>query len=199
MTQSDEEKLSAKDLRDAGIKAFKNASELVEEAGLLYENGHWSRAVFLCCISGEELGKCFMSLSEVVNRMIGRFDEKHYRQRFRTHREKTGTLTFFEGVFVSQSDESLKELEAFTKGTETMKLASLYCDFYGVVAQAPSELIPEKLATEVLKLAKNRVKHFRANVRPKLDQVLKIDPKEIEHFRNEFLRTMADAKSDVDC
>ena len=112
---------------------------------------------------------------------------------------ENGRVNFFEGIFVSQSDESLKELEAFTKGTETMKFASLYCDFYGVVAQAPSELIPEKLATEVLKLAKNRVKHFRANVRPKLDQVLKIDPKEIEHFRNEFLRTMADAKSDVDC
>jgi len=59
--------LSAENLKDAGIKSFENASELVQEARILYEHKCWSRAVFLCFISGEELGKCFITLSAVVN------------------------------------------------------------------------------------------------------------------------------------
>jgi AbiV family abortive infection protein len=199
--QRNARQLSAEDLREAGIKSLQNASELVEEAQLLFEHGRWSRAVFLCCISGEELGKCFMSLSAVVNRKAGRFDENRYIRRFRTHQEKTGLLHFFEDIFVSSSDvpAQVLDIDAQTLLTEKVKLAALYCDFYGVQPCAPSELITEQLASGALKLAKNRVKHFTEQIRPMFDRALQIDPAEIMPFLREFLRSMrVDVESDAD-
>jgi AbiV family abortive infection protein len=98
---SNTQQLTAGKLREAGIKSLENASDLVREARLLYEHGFWSRTIFLCCISGEELGKCFMTLSAVVNHRVGKFNQRRYKQRFRGHQEKTGVLNFFEDIFVS--------------------------------------------------------------------------------------------------
>jgi AbiV family abortive infection protein len=187
-----EKPLSAEDLRDAGIKALRNAAELVEEAQLLFEHGRWGRSVFLCCVSGEELGKCFISLSAVMNQRAGAFNEKRYRARFRTHREKTAILNFFEDVFVFSSDmpSGPSQIAADTQVTEKTKLASLYCDFYDGKAQAPSELITEELASAVLKLSKSRVNHFIENVRPKFDRALRVDPAQITRFQSDFLRAI---------
>lgn len=199
--QRNAHKLSAKNLRDAGIKSLQNASELVAEARLLFEHGYWSRAVFLCCISGEELGKCFITLSAVVNRIAGIFDESRYKKRFRTHQVKTGSLNFFEDIFVSSANLPIQpaDIDAATKATERMKLASLYCDFWGIEPCAPSELITEQLARGALKLAQNRVEHFTKEVRPKFDQALEIDPAEIRRFQSEFLREMgANVESNAD-
>jgi AbiV family abortive infection protein len=201
MLQKEEEQLTADDLRDAGIKSFENASELVEEAQLLFEHRHWGRAVFLCCISGEELGKCFISLSAVVNRRSGAFDERRYKQRLRDHREKAASLNLFEDIFVSSSDVPVlaSEIGADTDVIGKVKVASWYCDFYGVRPHRPSELIPEQLASGILKLAKNRVEHFSEQVRPKFDQVLQIDPAEIIQLRNALLGSRnADAEPEAD-
>ena len=132
-------------------------------------------------ISGEELGKCFMTLSAVVNQIAGKFDEKRYRERFRSHGQKTGSLNFFEDVFVSSSDLPIqpKEIDHATRTVERFKLASLYCDYYDTEPHKPSETITEKLAAETLKLAEKRVEHFTKRVRPMFDYVLKIDPEEV--------------------
>jgi AbiV family abortive infection protein len=179
--------LTAENLREAGIKSLENASELVHEARLLHEHGYWSRTVFLCCISGEELGKCFMTLSAVVNLRVGKFNEKRYKQRFRTHEEKTGALNFFEDFFVS-SDLPIgpEEIDKATKATEKIKLASLYCDYYGIEAYMPLELITEELAAGTLGLAEKRVEHFVKNIRPKFDHVLEIDPDEVIRLQKEL-------------
>jgi AbiV family abortive infection protein len=187
--ENDEMQLSAEEIKNAGIKAFQNACELAQEAELLFEHGHLSRAVFLCCISGEELGKCFISLSAVMNRRAGVFNEKRYKKRFRTHREKTAILHFFEDVFVSLSDPiEPSQLEAETQAMERVKLASLYCDFYGIKAHTPSEIVNQKFAAEILTLSKNRLNHFTEHVRPKFDHAAKIDPAEILRLQREFLK-----------
>jgi len=129
-----------------------------------------------------------MTLSAVVLHRVGKFNEKRYRQRFRTHGEKTGLLNFFEDIFVS-SDEPIgpEQLDKAANTAEQIKLASLYCDYYGIEPYQPSELITEKLAAETLKLAENRVEHFMKNVRPKFDHVLEIDPKEMIRLQSEIL------------
>src|ERR1051326_3804526 len=197
----DKPQFTAEQLREAGIKSFQNASELVEEATLLFDHGRFSRSIYLCCIAGEELGKCFISLSAVMNRRVGKFDEKRYKQRFRTHREKTGILHFFEDVFVSSSDLPIEASDAGANTLiETMKLASLYTDFYGVDARTPSELITKQLTSEVLRLAKNRAKHFSENVRPMFDHVLQIDLTEFIRLRDKSLGEIGanDLESEVD-
>jgi AbiV family abortive infection protein len=184
------QRLTAEKLREAGIKSLENASELFREARLLHEHGFWSRAVFLCCISGEELGKCFITLSAVVNHRVGKFNERRYKQRFRAHEEKTGSLNFFEDIFVSSDfPVGQEKIDKATRGTERFKLASLYCDYYGIEPHKPSELITEELAAGALKLAENRVAHFNEHVRPKFDQVLKIDPEEVIRLQNQLFGT----------
>jgi AbiV family abortive infection protein len=186
--QNDERQITAEELRNAGVKSLQNASELVEEAQLLFDHGRWSRAVFLCCISGEELGKCFISLSAIINRRAGTFDERRYKERFRIHRQKTSILNFFEDTLVSSSTVPIQpsDIVATAQMVEKTKLASLYCDFYGVEARAPSELITEELATVTLRLAKKRVEHFSERVGPKFDHALEIEPSDIQRFRREF-------------
>ena len=44
--------------------------------------------------------------------------------------------------------------------------ASLYCDFYGTRAHAPSELVTEELARGTLKLVQNRVERFTKEAGP---------------------------------
>ena len=109
--QNDKRQISTEELKNAGVKSLQNASELVQEAQLLFEHGHWSRAVFLCCISGEELGKCFISLSAIINRRAGTFDERRYKERFRIHREKTSILNVFEDTFVLSSTVPIEPSE----------------------------------------------------------------------------------------
>ena len=197
MARESESELSVEELRNAGIKAFENASELVEEAQVLHKHGHLSRALFLCCISGEELGKSFISLSAVANRITGAFDEKRYKERFRAHREKTGVLMFLEDVFVFELPPELPKVKRDAEAVEKSKLSALYCDFYGTEAQKPSEVIPEHLVNTTLEVAKQRLKYFADNVRPKFDYVLEIDKTKAIQFQREFLQTMA-AHRDAD-
>ena len=183
--------LTVQDLRNAGIKSLENATELVEEARTLFVSNHWSRSVFLCCISGEELGKCFMSLTAMVNLKTGRFDENRYKERFRAHREKTGVLNFFEEFFVSSSTEvDIDKIEGDTEKSEKLKLASLYCDFYRGQPYAPSEVITKELAGGAITLAENRVRRFMQEVRPKFDQVLEIDQQQFLKLEDELFRSV---------
>jgi AbiV family abortive infection protein len=48
-------------LREYSIAALQNASELLQEASLLYENGHTARAYFLGVASIEETGKALLA------------------------------------------------------------------------------------------------------------------------------------------
>lgn len=48
-------------LREYSEAALKNASELVEEASLLYAHGHVARAYFLAVASIEETGKALLA------------------------------------------------------------------------------------------------------------------------------------------
>jgi AbiV family abortive infection protein len=184
--------LTFQDLRDAGIKSLENATELVKEAKVLFAHNHWSRVVFLCSIAGEELGKCFISLTAVVNLMTGRFNEKRYRERFRVHREKTGVLNFFEEFFVSSATfVDVGKIESDTEKLEKLKLASLYCDFYPSQPYAPSEIITRELASGAIALAENRVRRFAQEIRPKFDQVLEIDPQQFLKLEDELSRSVA--------
>lgn len=183
--------LSPERLAEAGLKSFENASELIEEAELLLSHKHLSRTVYLCAIAGEELAKCFMSLSAVVNRRVGLFNEKRYKARFRSHREKTGLLHFFEDVFVSPDVQwQPPDIESGVNRNEMIKLGSLYCDFYGSEPHNPRDLISEVFATEALKLGKNRVEHFRKTVCPKFRVALESDVQTLGRGQRSFLKAL---------
>src|ERR1017187_7040606 len=135
-------------LRQASIKALQNAEQLVEEAELLHKHERWPRVVFLCQIAGEELGKCFISLTAIVRIVNGTFQEDVYRRRCRTHGAKTSMIDFFESLVISE--QPLKEILELRKGRigafESLKLASLYTDFVADVPVLPDELVGKELA-----------------------------------------------------
>ena len=182
-------------LRQAGVKALQNAEQLIEEAEILYERERWPRVVFLCQIAGEELGKCFISLTAIVRIVNGTFEEDVYRKRCRTHRSKTGMTDFFESLVFSEQPltEFLEQRKGRIERFESLKLASLYTDFVADVPVSPNELIGRELASGMLLLAQNRVKHFGLAVKPLLDRVLleSLSMEEFSRFEAEHPELLA--------
>jgi AbiV family abortive infection protein len=97
--------LTTDQLRLVGIKSYLNADDLLKDAEILFDNQRWARTLYLCCIADEELAKSLLSLSAAIKSRLGEFDtekEQHFRQRFYTHRLKTGTLHAVEAFFFSK-------------------------------------------------------------------------------------------------
>ena len=93
--------------------SFSNAIDLLEEAKLLYQNGHYARAVALGISSWEELGKSQMA----ADFYTGVIPDHIYKKAFTDHRTKTSYLHRFATtksngkmgiVFDRQSGEALE-------------------------------------------------------------------------------------------
>lgn len=152
--------------RQLAIKSFDNAKELYDEAKLLYDNNHYSRCVFLSQIGGEELGKHFICSSDYINSLLGRLNEKKFKNRFYNHRKKSTAISNAEDFFIDILNNRVED-GLFLKGKtnieilEQAKLRSLYTDFFeDDVSAKPSEIYDKKLAEEALKWLLNRIKLF---------------------------------------
>lgn len=162
--------MNESNFKDLAIKSFNNAVELLEEARLLFKNKHYSRAIFLSQIGGEELGKHIMSTSAYVNFHTGKFNEKKFKFRFFAHREKTKTINIFEDFFLdalndtNHSDEELKnKFTQYAPNADTEekgKLLSLYVDVVDGIVLMPSEIMDKELAELTINTLRNRIKLF---------------------------------------
>ena len=144
--------IQPQDLYELSVKSLANANELVEEAQLLFDHRRWPRVVFLCQIAGEELAKCFMSLTAIPRYAFETFNESTFLRRLRDHREKTGEIDFFEQLFVG-SDSIEHRDRAWRNDFERFKLLSLYTDFFQGHAIQPSDGMTEAVALAALTLS----------------------------------------------
>ena len=80
------------------IKA--NAASLYNEAQLLFENEMYARSYFLLCIASEELGKSIIVISAIVDLMAEEINWRSFWKKLRNHKDKTGTIEFFENAVV---------------------------------------------------------------------------------------------------
>jgi AbiV family abortive infection protein len=180
--------------KSARRKALQNARELVEEAELLLDHKRWARALFLCQIAGEEIGKYILLNSVVVCMIAGDvINWTRLWKRLTSHQEKLELVTFVEDMFLErplpdQSEKYKEELEAEVRVLEQGKQKSLYCDFTGEMPHLPSEVIGEDMARNALKWAKGRIQMFSQMEEEweKAGILEKISKADIVRFRDKF-------------
>jgi AbiV family abortive infection protein len=178
-------------------KSLQNARELVKEAELLFDNKRWARTVFLCHTAGEEFGKSVQCFTAVMDHARGVLDFVKFRKRFLSHLSKTTTIRFFEAMMSPEDDHLIDEIKGLEEEVSALlqgRNATLYSDMFsdGTVF-APSDIIPEKMASDALSWAKGRLAMADVLIKPILESdVLRAKDEELKKRYDEFMGIIND-------
>lgn len=158
--------VTKEEMAAARIAAFENARELVLEAELLLSSSHTARALFLAQIAGEEIGKAFLLAGFAMQSIAAVINWKRFWKSFRSHAHKMEAVMLTESALSPALDETERASELHTlkeraRQLETMKLASLYVDFFSDLSvSAPRKVIQETTARNAVEWAKGRIALF---------------------------------------
>lgn len=137
-------------------KCIKNTESLIEESKLLLKHNKWARAFFLSSIAMEELGKYILFKSAQVKIKYGNHDWNDFWKRFKKHKSKKLLISLFEDVFTNNEILGHKKILKNVNLEESLKMWALYTDFYEDSFSTPMEVIDEKTAKLIVKLAEVR-------------------------------------------
>ena len=178
--------LSIDQIKNSRVKALQNANELIQDAEILFNEEQWPRVLFLCQISGEEIGKYIM-LSSIFVQQISEveIDWRRIWKRLTSHIEKYELVTYMEDVFLEKNvfidmKKYNDKLTDESRNLDQFKQKSLYCDFTEEIPYCPSDIIGKEIAEYALKWAKNRFNLFN-NMEKKLQEA-KIPDKITKEF-----------------
>lgn len=171
-----------------------NASKIIDESKLLFENRKYSRSFFLSWTAMEELSKRDMLFYAVFN---GRDEAKwnKFWREFRNHRPKIAkTLRLYSSREVADVEDWFKQLGESKQGAvhfDWAKQRSLYVDILHGKSYIPS--FSKGMADSSLKTAEHLLK-FHMEVQPtkaqlKITLEIKRDMKEGEDFVGWWMRT----------
>lgn len=138
-------------------KCIKNAESLIEESKLLLEHNRWARAFFLSSIAMEELGKYILLKSAQVKIEYGNQDWNDFWKRFKKHKSKKLLVSLLEDVLTGDKILGAKGIQANVNREESIKMWALYTDFYENNFFTPMEVIDEKTAKLIVRLAEIRL------------------------------------------
>jgi AbiV family abortive infection protein len=164
--------LTVEQLEALRAKVLENASELLEEAELLFSARHFARALVLASIALEELSKLLILGGRMGELQAGLdVDWKSFYLRFRNHEAKLKQAKVFEEAILSrvmdaelehgQAVGRLSGVKAEVKKRNALKNACLYVEA-GAVARKPSDVVSEADASEVLRQAQSQLSFFQA-------------------------------------
>ncbi len=197
MARTKEMKLTRESLISLAGKSLENARALIEEAELLFDHKRWDRTVFLCHAAGEEFGKAVQCLSATMDHARGVLDFVKFRRRLLSHRSKTETIRFFEAMVDPEDDHFIDEIKGL--GEEVPVLVqgrdlTLYSDIFSDgTAFAPTDVIPERIASDALSWAKGRLAMAEALIKPLVESdVLRAGDNELKNTYDEFMAIMKD-------
>jgi len=149
---------------------------LIQDAEILFKEERWPRVLFLCQISGEEIGKYIM-LSSIFIKQISELeiDWKRIWKRLTSHTEKYELVTYMEDVFLEKNvftdmKKYHDKLKDESRSLDKFKQKSLYCDFTEEIPHCPSDIVGKEIAENALKWAKNRFNLFN-NMEKSLQKV----------------------------
>ena len=163
------------------IKA--NAASLYNEAQLLFENEMYARSYFLLCIASEKLGKSIIVISAIVDLMAEEINWRSFWKKLRNHKDKTGTIEFFENAVVSSDDNFTpwRTVAEQISDFEEIKMASLYADIFQVDFFTPNEIISAEMTKAILELVKHRLE-FINSISPSDDTIRAVKKEDILDF-----------------
>lgn len=148
----------------AGRKqVLQNATDLVDDAELLFAAGRHARALFLSQIATEELGKYALIVSSAISAVHGSLSWGEFCRDFRSHNTKTRKLLSLENfhhVLNRRGDHILlsEEDKHYAAIQDKVKMLSLYCDFDDQGFTVPRGQIPGNVADVALELVKSRLR-----------------------------------------
>jgi AbiV family abortive infection protein len=167
------QKLSLQTICDGAVRVRDNASELLEDARLLRQNGRVSRAYALAYMACEEAGKLSILLGAATKIALGiPVDWKATRKRFRSHDSKASQFMglarsipiILEAVAAGRKTIDTEELMikatvgvVFGPALFAKRNASIYCDFAEASFTSPNEQIKESMADQMIEYANTHI------------------------------------------
>ncbi len=157
----------ANDATNAQLLCLENAEGLVEDAKVLYNNGRFPRALAMCVLSFEEMGKIVQLTGALVNKTPNEWER--FWKRFRDHKSKRKIVASIEADMWGLTDDERRDEQQTEEFVERMKLLCLYVDFvngkkvYTPMGSFGTEI--EKIASNAIRFAEGRLGMFAQIVR----------------------------------
>jgi len=144
-------------LNQFSLAAIENARELIEEAELLFEHRHFSRAYFISVVAIEEIGKSFLAFEALGRNLGDSAVTAKLRNSFESHSAKINSA--FQASIISHGDLR-NELEGIVNLIITLKHGrepSMYTDinYSALTVNCPKEMVREVAAKDCIQLAKH--------------------------------------------
>lgn len=166
-------KFSVDLLREYSGVAIQNAGELLEEAALLYANGHAARAYFLAVASIEETGKALQAFDAQGRNLGDSAVTAKVRRAMEDHSQKITAA--FTAMLLASSNlrdavmPAVNLMIHLKRGREP----SMYTDirYDSSTVQAPSATVRDVAARECVRLARDCLTHARRHIAEKKPEV----------------------------
>jgi AbiV family abortive infection protein len=160
---------SAELLSEYSIAALDNSKELIDEAILLFENGHLARSYFIAVAAIEEIGKSFLSFDAQGRNLQDSAVTAKIRNSLESHSKKINAA--FHASVLSHGDLQ-NELEGIIDLMIQIKHGrepSMYTDINYINQQVyrPKDVVREAAAKDCIRLAQHCLykteRHFEVN------------------------------------
>ncbi len=169
MTETETIRLTPGLLRDYSLAALANASELLTEATLLRQHGHFARAYFLAVASIEETGKAFLAFDGQGRKLSDSAVTSKLKRSMEDHRLKI-TSAFVPWLIASPNVRNsvmpaVNLMIDLKHGREPSMYTDISADFFSV--QVPSAVVRETAAFDCVRLARDCFFHTQRHITEK--------------------------------
>ena len=159
-------------LREYSAAALQNAGELLEEASLLYANGHAARAYFLAVASVEETGKALQAFDAQGRNLGDSAVTAKLRRAMEDHSQKISA------AFTAMLQASPNIREAVMPAVDLMihlkrgREPSMYTDirYEESKVKVPTAMVKDVAARDCVRLARDCLAHARRHIAEKKPQ-----------------------------
>lgn len=160
-------------LREYSRAALQNAGELLEEAALLYENGHAARGYFLAVASIEETGKALQAFDAQGRNLGDSAVTAKLRRAMEDHSRKITAA--FTAMLLASSNlrnaviPTVNLMIHLERGREP----SMYSDirYESSTVQTPAAMVRDSAAKDCVRLARECLTHARKHIAEKKPEV----------------------------
>ncbi len=169
MTKSESFRFTVDLLRKYSTAALRNASELVEEASLLYAHGHMARAYFLAVASIEETGKALQAFDAQGRNLADSAVTVKLKRAMEDHSQKiTAAFTAWILATPNVREEVMPTVNLMIhlkRGREPSMYTEIRFDLSKV--QVPTTMVRKVAANDCIRLAKSCLAHTEKHIAEK--------------------------------